>query len=585
MVRRGPDASGVACAVGPGGQSMLLLHTRLAIIDRHDRSNQPMRRNVSAFAMNGQLFNYREVREGLKADGATFNTESDTEVLFEQLERHGLAGLDDCEGMWAFAWYQGDGRLVLCRDRFGEKPLYVIQVNHGLYWASEIKFIRALGSAQITPDLGQVSVFLRDGYKATCGRSRTFWQGVKEVPTGTAIIIQGGRIRTSLRYWHADCTIDESMSMNAAIDGVRQRVQSSMRMRLQADVPIAFCMSGGVDSNALIAMARLQGTSDIHGFTVATRDPRYDEGEAASRIAAEIGIRHTLVRPDPAKFLDGMATLVQQHDAPVLTISYYLHWILMRAMAEHGYRVAISGTGADELMTGYYDHHNLWLHAMADSPEISSHLNAWTTHVAPLIRNAELRNPRLYFDGQSTRPVAEAERRLASTFLREPCDEPVMDGHYSAEPLRNRMLNELFLHVVPSILHEDDLNAMYYSIENRSPFLDRSLVEFCFRIPTRHLMHDAYTKFPLRAAMRGLVPEGALWSRNKVGFNGSTGEMLDPHSPAVVATILDSGGIFDIVRRDLVEKLLKQESHSDAENKLLFSIVSAQAFLNAAQRN
>lgn len=577
MARRGPDALGTAREVTRSGRQAILFHSRLAIIDRRDCANQPMRRGRQLLTVNGQLFNYHELRSELAQAGATFATESDTEVLLEQLSRKGLDGLDVCEGMWAFSLYDVSGILTLCRDRFGEKPLYVFHASHGVYWGSEIKYIRSLAIESINPDLEHVRLFIAEGYKAVCGRSRTFWNQVVELPAGTAWTYQDAPQPTSTRYWNPSFDQDESMSLDDAVEGVRHRLDDSVRMRLRADVPIAFCMSSGVDSNALIGLARKKLGQDVHGFTISTSDPRYEEVGLARRCADQIGIRHTAVPCETSGFLDGLAALVQQHDAPVLTVSYYLHWLVMRAMATDGYRVSISGTGADELLTGYYEHHNLWLDEPADAPELATRHAAWETHIRP-----QLRNNAMKYNKASPARVARA---LADGYLIDSQGLHQTGGNYTASPVRNRMLNELFLQVVPPILHEDDLNAMYYSVENRSPFLDRRLTEFCFRIPTRHLIQDAYAKYPLRKAMSGLVPDFILWNRRKVGFNGSTREFINTHSPAVVATILDSPAIFEIVRRDAVERLLGVENHTDDENKLLFSIISAQSFLQSAHQN
>jgi len=584
MSRRGPDARGIAREVTPSGRKVILLHTRLAIIDRRDCANQPMRRGPHVLTVNGQIFNYAELRAELSRSGVHFTTESDTEVLLEQIREKGLDGLDACEGMWAFALYHTSGELTLCRDRFGEKPLYTFQTSHGMYWGSEIKYIRTLASESIQPAMDHLRLYLSEGYKAVCGRSRTFWQHVIEVPAGTAWIFRDSPQPVSTRYWNPSFDQDESMSQGEAVEGVKQRLSESVRLRLRADVPLAFCMSSGVDSNALIGLARELLSSEVHGFTITTSDPRYEEAALARRCADEIGIRHTVVPCVTSGFLDGLATLARQHDAPVVTISYYLHWLVMRTMAEQGYRVSLSGTGADELLTGYYEHHNLWLAESAGAPELSARMNAWSKHISPLIRNAALKDPAAYLrQGQSTTTLSA--RTLAKEYLVTHADVHAVEGEYSSDRLRNRMLNELFLQVVPAILHEDDLNSMYYSIENRSPFLDRRLAEFCFRIPSRYLIQEAYTKYPLRRALAGLVPDFILWNRAKIGFNGSAREFVNPGSPAVVATILDSPAIFDIVRRDAVERLLKQERHTDDENKLLFSIISAQAFLNAAHQN
>lgn len=583
MSRRGPDARGVAREVTPAGRQVILLHTRLAIIDRRDCSNQPMRRGHHVLTVNGQLFNYSALRAELSRSGVGFSTESDTEVLLEQMRQKGIGGLDACEGMWALALYHASGELILCRDRFGEKPLYTFQTSHGLYWGSEIKYIRTLASETIQPNMTHLYLYLSEGYKAVCGRNRTFWEHVTELPAGTALTFRDSVEPVSTRYWSPSFEQDESMSQETAVEGVKQRLAESVRLRVRADVPIAFCMSSGVDSNALVALARERLGSEVHGFTITTADLRYEEAALARRCADQVGIRHTIVPCETNRFLDGLATLARHHDAPVLTISYYLHWLVMRAMAEQGYRVSLSGTGADELLTGYYEHHNLWLAESAGAPEMNTRLDAWTTHIAPLIRNTALKDSTARLR-RSQSPAMLAARTLAQGYLVDSDDARAIEGEYTGDRLRNRMLNELFLQVVPAILHEDDLNAMYYSIENRSPFLDRRLAEFCFSIPSRHLIQDAYSKYPLRRALSGLVPDFILWNRAKIGFNGATREFVNPNSPAVIATILDSSAIFEIVRRDSLERLLKQDSHSDDENKLLFSIISAQAFLNAAHQ-
>ena len=142
----------------------------------------------------------------------------------------------------------------------------------------------------------------------------------------------------------------------------REAVVEAVRLRLRSDVPLAFCMSGGVDSNTLIATARRVLNCQVHGFTIVNTDARYDEQALVDLSVRELGIRHTAIRLEQRSFLDNLRRLVAAHDAPVYTISYYVQWQLMAAIAAEGYKVTISGTGADELFTGYYDHHNLYLY-------------------------------------------------------------------------------------------------------------------------------------------------------------------------------------------------------------------------------
>jgi asparagine synthase (glutamine-hydrolysing) len=258
-----------------------------------------------------------------------------------------------------------------------------------------------------------------------------------------------------------------------------------------------------------------------------------------------------------------------------------VHWRLMRAIADDGYKIAISGTGADELFSGYYDHHLLFL-AQARESAACKHpasLTAWERHVKPLVRNPFLSDPDLFRRNPDFRDHIYLNAEAFSAALVAPWHEPFAEERYCDDNLRNRMLNELLHESVPVILHEDDLNAMYYSIENRSPFLDRGLFETMATMPTRHLMRDGYTKALLREAVRGVAPDVVVDCRRKVGFNAPLLDMLDTRDPAVRAELMADGPIFAFVRREALAEWLAKPQLDDAENKFLFNVLSAKMFL------
>jgi len=353
-----------------------------------------------------------------------------------------------------------------------------------------------------------------------------------------------------------------------------------VELRLRADVPLAFCMSGGVDSNALISIAKRTLGYDVHGFTIANADSRYEESDLVEASVAALGLRHTSIPTDTRDFLPRLRTLVRYHDAPVYTITYYAHWLLMESIAAHGYRVSVSGTAADELFTGYYDHHLAYLYEVRDDRAThAAALAGWSEHVRPIVRNPFLSDPDLFVKSPGFRDHIFLDADAFAGYLTAPWAEPFAETPYSPDVLRNRMLNELFHEAVPVILHEDDLNAMYFSIENRSPFLDRALFDHAFRIPTRHLVRDGYAKVVLRDAMRGIVPDAVLDSRRKVGFNAPIHAFLDPKSPDVRAALLDSSPIFEHVRKDRIEALLDEEFLPNSRSKFLFYFLCSKLFL------
>lgn len=582
MRRRGPDAVGVYEAPAGPGRRVYLLHSRLSIIDLDERSNQPFRRGNRALAFNGELYNYLELRPDLTREGETFSTSGDTEVLAAALARWGWRGLDRCEGMWAFADFDEDSNtLLLSRDRFGEKPLYLYRDATGLYFGSEPKFIFALLGRTLPVNIEHIRRYLVNGYKALYKTTQTFFEGLAELPPATVLEVgpTGEPIRR--RYWETTFLPDGTLTYDDCVEAARAALVRSVRLRLRADVPLAFCLSGGIDSNALVGIARRVLGYDVEGFTVVNTDRRYDEWDMVAAVVKELGIRHQAVPVTTTDFLPRLRELVRYHDSPVCTITYYAHWLLQRKIAESGYRIAISGTAADEIFSGYYDHHNAYLYEVRDEPErFATALHDWEQHVKPIVRNPHLGNPRVFFQDPEFRDHIFLDAERFAGFLRRPFREPFRERHYCRSLLRNRMLNELLHESVPVILHEDDLNAMYWSIENRSPFLDRELVELCYRFPTRHLVRAGRAKAILRDAVRGLAPDVVLDSHRKVGFNAPIASFLDLADADVRASVLDDSPIFEHVRRDRIEELLAGERElPNSQSKFLFYFLNSKLFL------
>lgn len=581
MGRRGPDHSEAYYHRSESGKHCHLIHSRLNIIDNDARSNQPFRVGSKLVINNGELYNYVELRDKLSQTGRSFATPSDTEVMIRAIDHYGwLEALDLFEGMWAFALYdEADGSLLLCRDRFGEKPLYLFRQERGVFFGSEIKFIVALAGRQLQVNYNHLYRYMVNGYKSLYKFSETFFHDVSELSPGKALSLDRNGFEKELSYWKPAFEEDDSLTYNQAVQGVRQKLIDSVRLRLRSDFPIAFCMSGGIDSNSLISIARRILDYDVHGFTVHVADSRYDEDDLVEHSVSELKIRHSKVRVTTENFLANITELIRQHDSPVYTISYYLHWKLMENIKAHGYRVSVSGTGADELLTGYYDHHNLYLNHVRDSDLLNPAMDGWNRRIAPYVRNPYLKDPELYFESPDFRRHVFLDNDQFSKFMRSHWEEHFTEVNYCDSLLRNRMLNELFHESVPVILHEDDLNAMYFSIENRSPFLDRRLFEFCSRIPTKFLVRDGFAKVILRDAMEGIAPQRVLWNPRKVGFNAPVRSFLDTDDEPTRQWLLDDGPIFEHVDKKMIDNMLKNDHWPNSESKFLFYFVNAKLFL------
>ena len=259
MYRRGPDASGFHRYRTANGRNALILNRRLAIIDLDERASQPFRHSTKVLSLNGEIYNYLELRAELVKAGIGFCTTSDTEVLIKLLDHDGWPALDWAEGMWGFALFnEADETLLLSRDRFGEKPVYLMrEPDGGLYFGSEIKFIAELAGRRPSVNFDTLAVAWSTATRRSIRTATEFFDGVTELPAGTVLHIQSDGCESLHHYWRpGGIAIDDALSYDNSVALVREALVRSVKLRLRADVPLAFCLSGGVDSNALIAIAK-----------------------------------------------------------------------------------------------------------------------------------------------------------------------------------------------------------------------------------------------------------------------------------------------------------------------------------------
>jgi asparagine synthase (glutamine-hydrolysing) len=588
MDHRGPDAAGKYYHETANGNHVHLLHTRLAIIDLDPRANQPFRVGNSVLTFNGEIYNYLEVKREMETRGYSFETQSDTEVLAKALHESGPSALDSCEGMWAFAQFDEDtGNLTLSRDRFGEKPLFIWRRSEGLYFGSEIKFIATLAGVWPNPNYDHLRRYLVNGYRSLHKKSDTFHQCVEKLPIATTLILDINLRENLLRYWTPILDAYEGdLSFSKSVALVRQAMIDSVGIRLRSDVPLAFCMSGGVDSNALIGIALRHFKHEVHGFTIMNSDERYEEAEMLNAALEGFGVSHTGVHVEYGDFLNKLRALVKHQDEPICTITYYAHALLMERMHDAGFKVSVSGSGADEIFSGYYDHHNAYLNSVkGNATQYSEAIKNWQREIQPWVRNPFTQDPEMLVRDPQFRGHIYLDSDEFASWLHDDFNEGFDEHDYTSELLRNRMHNELFNEVVPCVLHADDMNAMAYSIENRSPFLDRNLFETMQRVPTRHLVKNGRAKAVLREAVRGFVPDAVLNNPRKVGFNAPIKDFLDIQDPNVKAQLLDDSPIYSLVKKERIEKIFKRNVFTNSASKFLFNFINAKMFLEQRREN
>lgn len=576
MRNRGPDDQQYSVI----DNSIALLFARLAILDLDPRSNQPFSDGDYTVIFNGELYNYVELRADLERQGMKFTTTSDTEVLLKSFIYYGSECVKYFEGMWAFAIYnRRDKNLFLSRDRFGEKPLFIYKTSNEFFFASEVKFIKSLANRDFLVNQNKIEDYLIKGYRSLYKDSETFFKDVHELPRASCMNIGPDLQVRSWTYWSSIPDLQQSMSAEDAAAGVKHHLKQALKIRLRADVPLAFCLSGGIDSSGLAALAAKEFSSKIHTFSIIDSDPRYFELANIKATIAELGCDHTLIELSQENFITRLTNLIDYHDSPLATISYYVHSYLSESISKAGYRVAISGTGADELLTGYYDHYLLQLYELRNTQFFDEALRSWKHHIEPLIRNPLLRNPYLYIEDPKFRSQNYQQQSIADELLLNTRVTTFTEELYSSSLLRNRMLNELFHESIPVILHEDDCNSMLFSVENRSPYLDSRLFDFCYSIPAHLLINDGFAKYPLRQALGGILNDQVRLDRKKVGFNASITSIVDLTSDEFQNWILSSSALFELVDRSKLQALLKHQLDGDLEGKLIFNLINLRIFL------
>jgi asparagine synthase (glutamine-hydrolysing) len=523
---RGPDGS--TCLICMGG-GCLLGHRRLAIIDLEGGAQPIGSEDETVWViLNGEIYNYIEIRERLIAKGHRFRTQSDTEVLVHLYEEKGLSLLDDLDGMFAFAIADNKNkRLFLARDRYGEKPLYFASLNdgRGLVFASEMKALFPFPGLDDHLDVPAIAQFLALGYVPA---PRTHLQGVRKLMAGEALSLDPVAGLRRWRYWqpNIELNVTNTPSREAAVESVRARVLQSVRLRLRSDVPIGAFLSGGVDSTFIACAIRdLQPAAKFNTFCASFDDPQLNEAPYARLVAEHLGTDHNEVHFSSVDLLAIFDELIDYYDEPFGDVSMFPTFAVCRA-ARQVCKVMLSGDGGDECFGGYsemfaYQH---W-HRVRRT--------AWVNAAAKRLRKLWGRKWRgvglLGFlsknDWELLYP-AGCRDAIASYFL----PDYRRAAEHGLEELEARALEHARLsyplssfeatassYLPEQIMVKVDRASMRASLECRAPFLNPDLMQFATSLPIEYHFAAGMGKAILRDALPAWVPPEIRW-RQKRGF-------------------------------------------------------------------
>ncbi len=581
---RGPDSQNyIEIKKGQKSKSNIFLgSSRLSIIDDKKRSNQPFVFKNLILSFNGEIYNFKQLKKKLSEDkGASFTTNSDTEVLIQYIYYFGLKKtLENIEGMWAFSLYDKKTEdLILCRDRFGEKPLLYFKDKDNFYYSSELPAFKIFLKKKFKKNENYIQKYLFYDYRYLNKNYETFYDNIKKVPQSTYIIIDKNlncRIHKYFSFLEKNIT---SIGTKKLVNKTRNKLIELTNKSMISDKPIAFWLSGGIDSTGLVSIAKKYLKKNIRCFTIYTDDRKYDEFEMVNKTVKILKIKHKWIKINKNRTLENLKRIISHRLYPVLTVTSYIQWLMFKEISNFKIKVVISGNGADETFSGYYDHHLAYLNDIKLNKKLKfKSLSNWKTRIKPLIRNPLMKDYKNYPNKKNYLNVIKGSDN-SKEFSKKNFKLTFEEKKFSNSLLKNRMINEMFYESVPVILQEEDINSMNFSIENRSPYLNKDLYKLMINSPVANFIKNGFAKFILRQSLKNISPKHILENYEKIGFNISGDKLVNFTSKKVKNFILKKSPIYSIVKRQKIINILKDKSMISKNSNFLFKFICAKIFL------
>lgn len=585
---RGPDDGGLWIDGNVG-----LGHRRLSIVDV-EHGAQPMKLGELVLTYNGEIYNHVECRPDLVERGHTFDTHCDTETILHLYAQYGRSCVEYMRGMFAFAIWDGRKReLFIARDRFGVKPLYYTHRQDGsLFFASEIKALLAAGA--IKPEINFNALPDQFANHGTSGDD-TLFAGVKRLPPGHTLVWRDGKIDIR-EFWDLEFEPKHEARSDAEyIDEWRELFRESVKLRLMADVPLGMFLSGGIDSSAIAAIMSTMADGPIKTFSVAFNEREANELEYARLVAGKFRTDHHEVVVTPEQFFETLPKLVWHEDEPIGFIASVPLYFVSK-LAEQHVKVVLTGEGADETLAGYgryskalrllemgQRYESLTPAFMRDAVRggVATLPGALNRKLSRTFLTRESDIESLFFDNFAVFPRA-IQNQLFADQTRDRLENAnpysklnALLGRGDAEDTLDKLLyadTKTYLH---ELLMKQDQMSMAASIESRVPFLDHKLVEFTARMPREMKLRGGTTKWVLREAMKGILPNEIL-DRPKMGFPVPVGRWFRGQFKSVIDEYVLGGRAMSrgIFAASAVRQLVAEHNSGMNHDERLWALVN-----------
>jgi asparagine synthase (glutamine-hydrolysing) len=514
MQHRGPDGEGFWTSE----QSDIIFgHRRLSIIDLSDNGAQPLIRNNYVITYNGEVYNYKELREQLISFGFIFKSACDTEVIINAYIHWGEKCVDYFNGMWAFTIFDPIKNQIFCsRDRYGIKPFYYFITNDQFYFASEIKAFSVLEDWSPRVNKNMAYDFLYNGF--VNHTNETFFENIFEMRGGNNLIINFEKSSFSINQYYFIEKIqplNELVDENILIEKYRNLFDSAVQLTLRSDVKLGSALSGGIDSSSLVASMNNEFKDQNLPFeqecvAACFNEKDIDESEYVDAVTNKLNINAHKVYPTFLHFENDFAKLIWHQEEPFPTMSIFAQYCVFEEAAKQNLTVMLNGQGADEILAGYDSFYRPYFTALFKNnifKGISTLYNYWKLHsrfpihniIKNIFKNKFKNNYNKYFNTNYFNLVTPYIRPIDST-------------------IRNTSFNHLNGYGLHSLLRYEDRNSMTFSIESRVPFLDYRVVDFGISLPDNIKINNGIRKYILRESFKDILPENIYKRYDKFGF-------------------------------------------------------------------
>ncbi len=534
MKYRGPDDEGIFI-----DSNMGLGHVRLSILDLSSAGRQPMFNNDGRYCIvyNGEIFNYVELRNELK-DKYDFITGTDTEVVLAAYQEWGTQCLQRFNGMWAFALYDTLHKSVfIARDRYGVKPLFYYLSENAFVFASEIKALFSVLKKYLS--VNKLSIYEYLIYSRTDQSTNTFINEIKRLQHGYTVAVTGNAV-TFQQWYNLNDHLDSPWE---SPEEFRAVFSSALGIRLRSDVPVGVCLSGGLDSSSITStILKDYGLADLYTFSAVYGEGKQGDESRFINIYKPLLPNLKYVHPTEETFLDEFDSFMDCHFEPVHTLSIYSQFKVLKEASRY-VTVALDGQGADEQLGGYHNFFGSYFLELLREFRILRLISELTAYLKHHKSSVALQYLMFYLlpghlkDYAGTRKLGWVDKDYFEEFRGR---SNLGEALFNPKGLMESLLQH-FEYKLEHNLKWNDLNSMYFSVELRVPFMDYRIVEKNLSIPSDQIINKGYTKWILRRAMEGTLPEVIRLRQDKVGFDNPSDEWFkSPSMRAVIDEVLNS---------------------------------------------